>query len=297
MPETLHLRRQAMATHFELWLVGEDREHLEAVGQAALAEVVRLDGLLSRFDRRAEIARVNREAPHGAVLVDLELFDVLRECRRWWDRTDGYFDVRLFAERVGGGARPGFEASIELDEAIRTVRFTDSSFSLDLGGFGKGYALDAAARIVRNFGVRSALMHGGTSSAIAMGERSESEPWTLKIRNPFGQDRGEAISEIELRDSGYSHSAVHGERAGASDIIDPFSGEPLSEQAACFVITPSAVDAEVCSTAMLSMGRSRASRFLHSPHGPTPPTRAAWIDAGGPDVAIHWFQTENGVLR
>jgi FAD:protein FMN transferase len=295
MSETIQLRRRAMATVFELWLVGGDREHLEAVGQEALAEVARIESLLSRFDPRAELARVNREAARGAVLVEVELFEVLRDCAAWWERTNGYFDIRAYATPVADGAgRPRFEDAVELDESQRTVRFSDSAVTLDLGGYGKGYALDSAARIVREFGVESALMHGGTSSAVAMGRRADGGAWTIGIRDPFGADRRTLLTEIELQDCGYSHSAVFGERPGPSDVIDPHAEAPLAEQAACFVITPAAADAEVYSTALLSMGRSRAQEFLESSRERTPPSGAAWIATEGPKVTIRWLTPVTG---
>jgi FAD:protein FMN transferase len=293
---TVHLRRRCMATLFEAWLVGEDAEHLESVGHAALAEVARVESLLSRFDPAAEVARVNREAARTAVRVERELFEVLRHCESLWARTAGFFDVRVFrggGERVSAGS---FAASLELDELTRSVRFSVEGMSLDLGGYGKGYALDRAAHVLGEYGVGSAMMHGGTSSALAIGTRADGTPWRLRIRNPFAEDRSASLMELELRDSGYSHSAVFGERAGPSDVVDPHTGEPLGEQAACFVVMPSAAEAEAFSTGMLAMGRGRASELFRSEAAAMGGCRAAWIDAeAAANGRIHWLQPVTGV--
>src|SRR5437763_14639010 len=102
---TAHARREAMGTFFEVFLAGDDDEHLLAVADAALDEVTRLERLLSRFDPASEIARVNREAAGRPVLVDYEVWDLLRACRDPRDRTAGCFDVT--AGSGGGGPALG----------------------------------------------------------------------------------------------------------------------------------------------------------------------------------------------
>ena len=98
-----------MATWFEVLLVGDDEEHLIAVGEAALDEVGRIDRLLSRHDPASEVSRINHEAGSRTVRVDRELFAILSDSRDWFDRTDGYFDLCATGEArlaAFGGGRP-----------------------------------------------------------------------------------------------------------------------------------------------------------------------------------------------
>jgi thiamine biosynthesis lipoprotein len=123
-----------MASLFELWLSGEDEEHLAAVAEAALDEIQRIERLLSRFDPAAEIYRVNQQAAHRPVLVDRELFAILQDCRRRFEQTEGYFNVcapSLVEEQVCDN-----ELSLTIDEPTRTVRLPHLDSFLDLGGFG-----------------------------------------------------------------------------------------------------------------------------------------------------------------
>jgi FAD:protein FMN transferase len=276
----VHCRRPAMATWFEVWLCGDDAEHLAAVGEAVLDEVERVERLLSRFDPAGEVARVNREAASRPVLVDRELFAVLADCGRRFEQTDGYFDVR-----TGSAAGP-FGETVLLDDQRRTVRFSDPGLALDFGGYGKGYALDRAARIVREFGVRSALLHGGTSSVLACG-LAEGRPWQVGIRDPFADSAEREIDRLDLSDCGLSSSAVRGPGRSASDLLDPVAGSQLCEEAACTVVAPSAVDAEVLSTALLAMGRERAGAFvrrrLSADH------RVAWIGSNNGTAELEWL--------
>src|SRR5688500_16810135 len=86
-------RRPAMNTWFEVLLLGDDPENLQAAGEAALDESERVEKLLSRFDPASEVSRINREAANSPVLLDLELAEILETCRKAWMETHGYFDI------------------------------------------------------------------------------------------------------------------------------------------------------------------------------------------------------------
>src|SRR4051794_36708007 len=117
---TRFLRRAhpAMGTWFEAVLGGDDAEHLDAVASAVFAEIDRVERLLSRFDPRSEVARVNRDASARPVVIDHELLGVLLACRIAWQETAGAFDV---VASSGQGVR-SFD-QVEIDPDRRTVRF------------------------------------------------------------------------------------------------------------------------------------------------------------------------------
>jgi thiamine biosynthesis lipoprotein len=272
---TIHFDRPAMATRFEMWLVGEDPEHLAAVGEAAWEEVLRVERMLSRFDPAAEIARVNREAANEPVLVDYELFAVLEDCRQWAEETEGYFEV------CAASGFP-FSQAVRLDARARTVELLDPRVELDLGGCGKGYALDAAARVLERYEVAHALLHGGTSSVLVRGTREDGTPWPVGVRDPFAVEDRE-LRQLPLRDCGLSTSAVFVPQGETSDLVDPTTGRPLTQPVACVVATATAVEAEVLSTALLAMGKSRAREYLE---------RKAYLD---PQHVLWIERTEEGV--
>jgi FAD:protein FMN transferase len=298
---TVRCARLAMGTAFEFSLVGDDVEHLTAVGEAALDEVTRVERLLSRFDPASEVSRINREAASRPVRVDRELFSILMDCRTWFDSTDGYFDVCA----TGESDSPSIGRSVRLDPDARTIRFLDPTARLDFGGYGKGYALDAAAQVLDEFGVESAFLHGGTSSILARGRQEDGSPWRIGLHDPFEtslvptvprgnavfdaprrpEGRGasgealprgawERVEKLDLIDLGVSSSAAFGPGNETSDLIDPIQGRTLDRQSACTVIAPTALEAEVLSTALLAMGKGRASAFL----GSIPRVRVAWIE-------------------
>ena len=243
----------AMATQFELRLCGADPAHLQSVAYMAWEEVDRLELLMSMHDPRAEIARINREAYERPVRIDVELFRILSECQRWHQLTNGYFDV-AYAGAVEGGHAWNFD----LDEKHRTVQLLDEKAGLDLGGFGKGYALDRIRVILQTYGITSAFMHGGTSSVLAMGMRENNTPWIVDI--PHFNDSEHVLLRRPVVDQGFSYSSV--DHTSNRDIYDPHGQEVRTSEGACWVVAPRAIDAEVLTTALVAMGKSKAEEFM-----------------------------------
>jgi FAD:protein FMN transferase len=263
-----------MGTRFEVFLTGEepDREHLEAVAGALLEEIRRLDCVLSRFDPRSEIARINREAAERSVRVDRELFGLLEKCEEARRLTAGYFAVTA--------SHKGPAPVLQLDAESRTVRFSGPDVFIDLGGVGKGYALDCAREIMLRFGVTCGLLHGGTSSVLAIGTPHDADGWPVAVRHPL-MLLGEPVAQLKLADRGLSCSAVRHPDQGQSDVVNPLTGDPLNGDAVCVVLAANATDAEILSTALLAMGREQAIDYL-----------AARTDAGVPDTGVEagWYE-------
>src|SRR5262249_54212590 len=103
------------------------------------------------------------------------------------------------------------------------------------------------------------------------------------------------LAQLALSNRGFSCSAVFGESsqkqdAAASDIIDPLTGTTLRRQAACFVLAPTALEAELWSTALLSMGRPRAEAYTRRLEKSID---VAWIERGDAGPAVHWLGNRN----
>jgi thiamine biosynthesis lipoprotein len=263
---------QAMGTRFELFLTGQghDREHLEAVAGDVLEEIGRLDCLLSRFDPRSEIARINREAAGRLIRVDREVFGLLEKCEEARRLTAGYFDVTA--------SHKGEARALHLATESCTVRFSGPDVFIDLGGIGKGYALDRAREIMLRFGVTCGLLHGGTSSVLAIGTPHGTDGWPVAVRDPL-MLMGEPVAQLKLADRGLSCSAVRHPGQHQSDVVNPLTGDPLNGDAVCVVLAANATDAEILSTALLAMGREQAVDYLAE--WPDTGVEAGWYEPGG----------------
>jgi len=241
-----------MATRFEGWLVGTDVTHLRAVSNIVCEEILRLEQLMSRHDPRAELARLNREAFQQACKVEPELFDILEECVSAWKKTGGYFDISFASHLPQKAPLPDL---LSLNQRNRTIRFRAPGLQLDLGAYGKGYALDAAAEIIRSFGIQSAFLRGGYSSALAMGCQANAAPWQVRLADAPDQ-------MLAIQAEGFSYSGAFAPTAATSDLHNPHQATPIQDAGACAVWAPTAAQAEIYSTALLTMGSDRAQAMI-----------------------------------
>jgi len=294
MPEVT-LARNAMATRFEIVLHGDDAVALRAAGEEALDEIERLENQLSLFRPSSEIAHLNARAARDPVRVTPAVLNLIEQARRLSAETEGAFDitvaplVRCWGFMMGQGRQPAVKelASardkvgmhlVVCNTAERAVSFTREGVMLDLGAIGKGYAIERAADLLREAGVTSALLHGGTSTVYGLGSPPAGEGWQVAIEAPFPEDRfrvpspaaqpGTApdpsssqppFATVRLKDEALSVSAVwgrcfeqNGKRLG--HVIDPRTGQPVSGALLAAVVLPSATETDALSTALLTLG-------------------------------------------
>lgn len=263
-----------MATRFEIALHGTHVPALRAAAEEALDEIDRLEAQLSLYRSSSEIARLNATAHESPVRVTPEVFRLLEHARRLSLETGGAFDitvaplVRCWGFMGGPGAMPELDAiaearacvgmdHVELDPADFTVRFRRRGVMLDLGAIGKGYAIDRAVALLREAGVTSALIHGGTSSSHALGRQPDGQRWKLAITSPLTEPASPPLAVVELEDESLSVSAVWGRSFRAGDktfghVIDPRTGMPSSNARMTVAILPSATEGDALTTAMLA---------------------------------------------
>ena len=254
-----------MGSLFEVFVRGEDEEHLEAVVVAVLEEVRRLDNLLSRYAPGSEISRINRDGWRGSMLVDREVFALLERSEKGRSETGGSFNVA-----------PGVE--LRLDAERCRVGLSGAGAGIDLGGIGKGYAIDVCVEILRRFNIGSGLIHGGTSSIFAVG----GDEWPIDLRHPVSAELP-PVGRIRLRNGAFSCSMVV---AGQQDrqIVDPLTGRQVFGTAACYVMAPEATGAEILSTGLLVMGIERATDYLKKLS--LDETRVGWYE---PELGLVWI--------
>jgi thiamine biosynthesis lipoprotein len=278
----------AMATRFELVMHGDNRAHLRAAGEAALAEITRAESLLSAYIRSSDIGRINRAAAGVPVAVTTDTCRLLSRCLELSRRCAGAFDitigplVRAWRAAADAGELPDVSrlnaarASVgshlvHIDAEAATVTLAREGMAIDLGAAGKGHAVDAAVEVLRDAGVTSALLHGGTSSVHALGAPPDEEGWRVRWEGPGGV--------ISLRDAALAVSAPHG-RAFVLDgvsyghVIEPRSGRPVAHAAAAGVTGASSLMCDALSTALLVLGPDALGAFREQW-----PDYDAWVNA------------------
>ncbi len=275
----LRLARNAMATRFEIVLHGPRESALRAAGEEALEEICKLEDQLSLFRSSSEIAHLNARAAREPVRVSPPVFQLLRQAATIHAETGGAFDItiapllRCWGFMQGTGCLPDPSALqtardrvgmdlVEFNPSDHTIRFKRPGVMLDLGAIGKGCAIERAAELLREAGVESALLHGGTSTVYAIGQPPDAEAWKISIEGPPSHD-GESppLATISLRDEALSVSAVWGKSFKSGErtlghVLDPRTGNPASSAILAALTTPSATDSDALSTALLVLGES-----------------------------------------
>lgn len=294
-PALLRYSRRAMGTVFEVVLpLGTPNASQAAC--SALDLIDHLESLLSAYREDSEVSRLNREACHREIVVSPELYELLELSARLTRDTDGAFDVAAGAliktwgffrgprrvpepeERKEALRRTGMH-HVVLNPERRSVRFLRPGVEINLGSIGKGYALDRAATLLREeFGIRSALLHGGHSSVYAIGSLPgvEREPsaigkseggWPVGLTHP--EDPRIRLKTVWLQNGGLGVSAKtyrylewRGQKLG--HILDPRTGWPAQGIAQVSVLAPSAAEADALATALFVLGEDAARRYLAS---------------------------------
>ena len=270
--------RNAMATRFEIVLPGDDPARLRAAAEEAFDEIERLEAQLSLFRPTSEIANVNARAAHEPIRVSPETFRLLQHAAQLSAETGGAFDITIaplmrawgFVNDSGQLPEPAELAAaracvgmkhVELDSANHSVRFARPGVSLDLGAIGKGYAVARAAELLRDLGITSALIHGGTSTACAIGRPPEAEAWRIAVEHPrtSAEVSPPLLAQIELRDEALSMSAGWGKSFQANGrsyghVLDARTGEPANNALLAVIITSCATETDALSTALLTLG-------------------------------------------
>jgi FAD:protein FMN transferase len=252
----LFLATAAMGTRFELMLYAGDRDRAaaRALGEAALDEIESCHRRLSRFAMDSLVAHINRTAAHSPVRLDRDTFALVQDALAVQRASAGAFDITV------APARPGVHGvhAIELDARTRTIRLRAPGIMLDLGAIAKGHAIDLAAALLRAHGIRSALLHGGTSSVAAIGTPPDQDGWHVRIGS------GDDAPIVPLRDATLSVSSPAGGGEAAAvrrdgHIIDPRTGGTARGAALVAVIGPSARLGDAWATAIAVTGeRPRA---------------------------------------
>lgn len=268
-----------MGTRFELVLDGDDETRLRAAGEEALFEIEEADRRLSLFRRDSLLSHIVRTAPREPVRVDLDTFELLTLCAEVHGQTTGAFDptVAPLMRALGlhgdsqvphvreAEARDlvAFDA-VQLDPGDHSVRITRPNVALDLGGVAKGHALDLAARSLRDSGVTCGLLHGGTSTVLALSPPPGERSWRIRL------GAGAASPVAHLTREALSVSAPHGRVAGEHHhVLDPETGLSSEGIAVAAALSESAAKADAWSTALLVRGNQLTPpadvELLHAP--------------------------------
>ena len=303
---TIERERFLMGTLCNAVVHARDSTRAERAAAAALDDIARLEQVMSSWRSSSELAALNRTSER-AVRCSPDLFAVLDSASAYAAATAGTFDptieplmiawdmrgagrVPSDRERAAARAKVGWRR-LSLDRARHTARLDDGA-ALDLGGIGKGFALDRAAERLRIAGADAALLNFG-GELLAYGGGGG---WPVSIAHPARRlqpvvslvvSRG-AVSTSSQGERGVR---VHGRRFG--HVLDPRTGLPVESRASVTVVAASATRADAVSTALLVGGRDFA-RAWASRH---PEDGILWLEPAGSAVRMWTWNVRPRAVR
>jgi thiamine biosynthesis lipoprotein len=247
---TFEFTCRAMATAFGLRIISADPAWARDLAADAFRELERLEGELSRFMPDSDISRISRLTAGRRLRIGVGAYECLRIAAEVSAETGGAFDVTAQA------GRPVTAGALEVDPDENAVTLRANGVRVDLGGIGKGYAVDAMVGVLERWGVEAALVQGGESTVRAIGLAPDGAPWRAALRDPAGGAESLATVALDARSLSGSGAALHG-----AHIIEPRTGRPASGHAAAWALADTAARADALSTAFMVMDDAQVAAF------------------------------------
>lgn len=282
----------SMGTVFEVSAYVANKYKAEKAFNDVFKEINRLDYLMSNYKEESELSKVNKNAASGPTTCDNELAYVIEQSLQYSDITDGAFDITIgplmkkwgfFKEQ---GRIPGKEELKSVLESVsykniiigekvkkslfrdpsivKTISFRNSGTQIDLGGIGKGYAVDMATRVLKGNGINSALINFA-GNIYAYGMPPGKDSWVIGLQHPRKSEG--LLGSFEIRDKAVSTSGdyekfftIDGERY--SHIIDPRTGNPVKDIVSVTIVTGNATRADALSTGVFVLGLDKGMDLI-----------------------------------
>ncbi len=235
------------------------------------------------------IDAINAQAGVSPVVVDEATYEVIEKGLAYSKLTGGAFDltigpvVKLWNIGFPNARVPsddeikevlpqvGFD-KVVLNPQDSSIYLTEKGMCLDLGGIGKGYAADTVATLLKEHGVKHALIDLG-GNLYALGDKPGNQLWSIGIQDPFNP-RGKIIGRIKTANKSIVTSGIYERYVEDANghkyhhILDPKTGYPYeNEIAGVTIISPSSTDGDALSTAIFAMGLEEGLAFVENLEG------------------------------
>lgn len=277
------LTRQAtlMGSRFEITLADKDslqaKKHIDRV----IAEITRIENLISEWKPGTQVSEINRNAGIKPVRVDREVFDLTRRAIAYSEQSQGAFDISIAAmdqvwvfdgsmtempspEAIRKSVEKVGYRNIVLDSTNSTVYLALKDMKIGFGSIGKGYAADKGRELMQSLGVQGGIVNA-SGDLSAWGVQPDNKPWKIGISNPFKP--GKILKVFRIKEASVATSGSYEKYAEIdgrrySHIIDPKTGYPSTGLTSVTVTGPSAEFANALSTSVMVLGEKEGIKLL-----------------------------------
>ena len=263
-----------MGSRFDITVVANDSIQANKYIDTAVAEISRIEKLISSWDDNSQTSEINRNAGAKPLKVDKELFNLIERAIGISKLTDGAFDISYASmdriwqfdgsmtvmpsekEIKSSVEKIGYQ-NIVLDKKNSTVFLKLEGMKIGFGAIGKGYAADKAKTLLISKGVPSGIINA-SGDMNTWGKQPNNEDWKVAITNPMNKNKVFALLPITngaVVTSGNYEKYVNFNGKGYTHIIDPRTGYPSTGIISVTVFAPKAELADALATSVFVMGK------------------------------------------
>jgi thiamine biosynthesis lipoprotein len=286
----------AMDTTLDINIQSRPEKDARADVAAAVALVKNIEAHTSMFRAGSDVAEVNRDAGVAPVKVHPDTMEMVKRSLQFSAMMDGAFDITVapivrlwgfYDQKYRVPSQVEIDRTLPLvgykkvlvDEQAGTVMLAQRGMQIDLGGVAKGYAVGSMYRLLKNRGVKSAVINFGGSVG-AIGLRADGKPWVVGIKDPRG-DPGTLVGELSISDNFVNTSGDY-ERYFIRDgvrychLIDPRTGRQPRSTMSTTIVGPDATNDDILSK-LFVVGAQQGLELL----GRLPGYDAVFVDSEG----------------
>ena len=270
-----------MGSRWDITIVAKSRTLAEQHIDTVIAEVSRIENLISDWKPTSQVSQVNSHAGISPVKVDREVFDLTQRALQLSKITGGAFDISFaamdgiwkFDGSMTAMPTPGaIKKSVEkvgyknmvLDSVNSTIYLKLKGMKIGFGALGEGYAADMGRKLMRRKGIKAGIINGSGDMS-TWGKQPNGKYWNIGITNPIKTDTIIAIIPLKqsavVTSGSYEKFVVFNGKRYAH-IINPVTGYPATGLSSVTVFGPSAERANGFSTSMMVLGKDAALKFI-----------------------------------
>lgn len=262
-----------MGGRFDISIVDKDSLSAEQNIDIVIAEITRIENLISDWKADSQISAVNQNAGIQPIKVDREVFELAQRAVKLSEITNGGFDVSFAAmDRIwkfdgSMTEMPSAEAikksvekvgykNIILDSTESTIFLKLKGMKIGFGALGEGYATDKCRAMMIEKGIKAGIINGSGDMS-TWGKQPNGKDWKIGITNPFKPEKILAVVPLKegaVTTSGSYEKFVVFNGKRYSHIINPATGYPAIGLCSVTVFGPNAETANGLSTSMMVLG-------------------------------------------
>lgn len=275
-----------MGSRFDLTVVAKDSIQGYEYIDTAVNEISRIEKLISSWDKNSQTSEINRNAGIQPVVVDEELFHLIKRAIKISKLTNGAFDISYASmDKVwffdgsmkempseedirNSVAKVGYQ-NIILDETAHSVFLKLEGMKIGFGAIGKGYAADKAKALLQSKGVTAGIINA-SGDLNTWGKQPNGKDWMVAITNPLNKDKVFSwmpIYNSAVVTSGNYEKYVRFNNILYTHIIDPRTGYPATGILSVTIFTKTAELADALATSIFVMGVETGLDFINQLNG------------------------------